>query len=311
MKENETEETMSTWISRNNLSWYHKLCINVLKAGPIPRHVAFIMDGNRRYATKENVATRLGHSKGFDKLSQTLLWCQEIGIKEVTVYAFSIENFGRSPEEVETLMSLASDKFEKLLEEVDKLHENGLCIRIIGNLILIPEELRARIAQAVLLTKDNDKAFLNIAFAYTSRDEITNSFQVINDGVHAKEIDEHDISEYLINKCMYSGKSTKPDILIRTSGEVRFSDFLLWQTWNTNVIFHKVLWPDFTIWHLLACVFYYQMYYAHQTRIENEFGFEHRDDKNEKVEFFLKNLESKRMKQLETYASYLTQNVSN
>lgn len=105
------------WIKESSYSWLQKLCINVIKSGEVPKHVAFIMDGNRRFAKKANVKKIEGHVKGFDKLAETLQWCLELGIPEVTVYAFSIENFKRSPEEVETLMKLAKEKFYQLLNE--------------------------------------------------------------------------------------------------------------------------------------------------------------------------------------------------
>lgn len=220
---------MSTWIRESTLNWYEKLAVNVIKVGTIPRHVAFIMDGNRRFADKSHIEKREGHARGFDKLSETLQWCLDIGITEVTVYAFSIENFKRSSDEVESLMSLAREKFKKLLEERDKLHERGICIRIIGNLSLLPKDILKTMAEAVLLTKNNKTAILNVAFAYTSRDEITNSMKTIVKGVKNDEIDVEDINEALFSECLYTNKSTCPDLLVRTSGEVRFSDFLLWQ----------------------------------------------------------------------------------
>lgn len=187
------------------------------------------MDGNRRFANKSCIDKKQGHAKGFDKLSETLQWCLDIGVKEVTVYAFSIENFKRSEDEVDALMSLAREKFEKLLEERDKLHEKGIRIQIIGNLRLLPKDIAKSMAEAMILTKDNKSSVLNVAFAYTSRDEITNAIKTISGGVKSKDIQLDDIDENLISKCLYTNQSTDPDLLVRTSGEVRFSDFLLWQ----------------------------------------------------------------------------------
>jgi len=290
-----------SWIAENSLNWFHRLCINVLKCGPVPKHIAFIMDGNRRYATKENVQKVVGHTKGFDKLAETLQWCTEIGIKEVTVYAFSIENFKRSPEEVETLMQLAREKYIRLLEEKDKLKEKGVSIRVIGNLSLIPEDLRKTMSEAVLTTKDNKEAFVNVAFAYTSRDEIAHSLQTIVQGVRNEEIAVDDIDEHLVSQCMYSGRSLKPDMLIRTSGEVRFSDFLLWQIWNTHVIFKEVLWPDFSIWHLLGSVFMYQRCYKDLVAVEETRNVP--SAPTQRVKTFLDNLDSSRLNQLKCYAN--------
>ncbi|XP_065162614.1 dehydrodolichyl diphosphate synthase complex subunit DHDDS-like [Atheta coriaria] len=293
-----------SWLLQNTLSWYHKFCIRVLKSGPIPKHIAIIMDGNRRYAKKETLPTTMGHIKGFEKLTETLVWCRELGIKEVTVYAFSIENFNRSNEEVDALFALACEKFEKLLGEVNDLHAKGICIRLIGNLDLIPDRLKGHIAKSVLLTRNNTDAFLNIAFAYTSQDEMTNSLQMIKEGIARKEIFTEDVNEALIGRCMYSGRSSRPEVLIRTSGEVRFSDFLLWQTWNTNVMFRKVLWPDFSIWDLLACVFLYQENLNHQISIGKLLRCDDFDNiRDNRVEEFVSRVEDTRMQQLQVYAS--------
>ncbi|KAG7201705.1 hypothetical protein KM043_004432 [Ampulex compressa] len=235
--------------------------LEIIKTGQVPKHVAFIMDGNRRYANKRKVKKIEGHSKGFDKLAETLQWCMDLGIPEVTVYAFSIENFKRSKEEVDELMKLAGEKFQRLLDEKEILMEHGVCIRVIGNLSLIPDNIRKLIAEAMVLTRNNTKAFLNLAFAYTSRDEITNAIKDVLKGVKAGDILPEDINEDLISKCLYTYKSPNPDLLIRTSGEVRLSDFLMWQISNTCVYFATALWPDFSIWDFLSAVFYYQRCY--------------------------------------------------
>ncbi|KAF7273284.1 hypothetical protein GWI33_014005 [Rhynchophorus ferrugineus] len=223
------------WIAENSLTPVQRFCSNILACGPVPRHIAFIMDGNRRYAKKKQIDKAVGHSRGFEKLSECLRWCLELNIKEVTVYAFSIENFKRSKEEVDALMELARSKFTKLFEEKDKLMENGICIRVIGNLSLLPEDIRKLIAKAMILTKDNNKAILNVAFAYTSREEMTHSIQTIVEGVKNGDIVKEDIDEDLISNCLYTNLSPNPDLLIRTSGEVRLSDFLLWQISNTQL----------------------------------------------------------------------------
>lgn len=227
------------------------------------------MDGNRRFAQKEHIAKAEGHSKGFDKLSETLQWCSDIGIQEVTVYAFSIENFKRSKEEVETLMSLAREKFKKLLEERDKLNEQGICIRIIGNTTMLPEDIQQFMAEAVLQTRNNTKAFLNVAFSYTSRDEITHSIRTVAEGVSSGKLQTDDIDEEVLTRCMYTKHCTYPDLLVRTSGEIRLSDFLLWQSESTVIYFTKTLWPDFNIWHLFGAVFHYQRCHGQMNLVKN------------------------------------------
>ncbi|KAM4046224.1 dehydrodolichyl diphosphate synthase complex subunit DHDDS isoform 3-T3 [Anomaloglossus baeobatrachus] len=218
-----------SWIRDKELSLIERLCANVLKAGPIPKHVAFIMDGNRRYAQKCHVARQEGHSQGFEKLAETLRWCLNLGICEVTVYAFSIENFKRSKEEVDGLMELARQKFTRLLEEKNKLQKHEVCIRVIGDLSLLPEDIQKLIAHAVLETKAYSKCFLNVCFAYTSRHEISNAVREVAWGVQEGLLEPRDVSENLLGQCLYTSNSPDPDLLIRTSGEVRLSDFLLWQ----------------------------------------------------------------------------------
>ncbi|KAI2515750.1 dehydrodolichyl diphosphate synthase subunit, partial [Homo sapiens] len=209
-----------SWIKEGELSLWERFCANIIKAGPMPKHIAFIMDGNRRYAKKCQVERQEGHSQGFNKLAETLRWCLNLGILEVTVYAFSIENFKRSKSEVDGLMDLARQKFSRLMEE---------------------------------------KCFLNVCFAYTSRHEISNAVREMAWGVEQGLLDPSDISESLLDKCLYTNRSPHPDILIRTSGEVRLSDFLLWQTSHSCLVFQPVLWPEYTFWNLFEAILQFQM----------------------------------------------------
>lgn len=288
------------WIVDTPLNWFQKFCVNVLKCGPIPNHVAIIMDGNRRFAKKNKVQKSEGHKKGFDKFTETLFWCRELGIKEVTVYAFSIENFKRSKEEVESLMELAREKFNRLLEDNEKLKRDGVCVRIIGDLSLVPDDIRSLFAKAELMTKDNDKAFLNVAFAYTSRNEITNAVRTVVQGLHDEKLEPDDVNCDLLSQCMYTNRSPDPDMLVRTSGEIRFSDFLLWQVWNTNVIFTEVLWPEFSIWHLLASVFQYQHCYAELKRFRSPVQNE---EQSQKCNKFINEIKDCRASRLKMYAA--------
>ncbi len=219
-----------SWLSESNLTWLQRFSIRLMQCGPIPQHIAFIMDGNRRFATRNNYKTKTdGHVKGFDKLVEVLQWCLDIGVKEVTAYAFSIENFKRNKDEVDTLLQLAKEKFRKLIDDEDKLNERGICVRIVGNLSMLPIDLQTIMAKVMLMTRNNDRAVWNIAFAYTSRDEMTESIRSIVDGVNRLEVNVDDINEDLFKRCMYMNKSPDPDLLIRTSGETRFSDFMMYQ----------------------------------------------------------------------------------
>nr|KAF6504660.1 dehydrodolichyl diphosphate synthase subunit [Rousettus aegyptiacus] len=214
-----------SWIKEGQLSLWERFCANIIKAGPIPKHIAFIMDGNRRYAKKCQVERQEGHSQGFNKLAETLHWCRNLGIREVTVYAFSIENFKRSESEVEGLLDMARQKFSRLLEEQEKLQKHGVCIRVLGDLHLLPLDLQELVAQAVQATKNYN----------------------------------NDVSESLLDKCLYTYHSPNPDILIRTSGEVRLSDFLLWQTSHSCLVFQPILWPEYMFWNLCEAILQFQM----------------------------------------------------
>ncbi|KAF7989469.1 hypothetical protein HCN44_008143 [Aphidius gifuensis] len=259
-----------SWIRDSTLNFFQMLAVKIVKTGKVPKHVAFIMDGNRRYADKKNVAGLQGHTAGFDKLAETLQWCLDLGIKIVTVYAFSIENFKRTKKEVDDLIELAVEKFQRLLDEKDKLMEHGVRVNIVGNMSLIPDRLRKLMAEAMTITKDNNKAMLNVAFAYTSRDEMTETIKTLTDGVCKQEINPADIDEDVFTKCMYTYQSPPPDLLIRTSGEVRFSDFLLWQISHSYIYFANVLWPEFNIWNLLTAVFHYQRSYDDLNKSESK-----------------------------------------
>jgi ditrans,polycis-polyprenyl diphosphate synthase len=248
-----------SWIREDERTWIQKFCGNVLKQGPIPKHVGFIMDGNRRYAKKADVTKIEGHTRGFEKLAETLRWCRDMGITEVTVYAFSIENFKRSPEEVDALVNLAKEKFEKLLEEQEKLDEEGVCVQIIGDWSLVPEKLKPLMAKSMLLTKNNTKTKLNVAFAYTSRNEMTRGIQHLVDGIDNGDLNQEDLSEELLEDTFQLLPAQPLDLLVRTSGETRLSDFLLWQSSESVLCFTTVLWPEFTFWHLLGAIFNYQV----------------------------------------------------
>uniref|UniRef100_A0A4X2KHJ0 ditrans,polycis-polyprenyl diphosphate synthase [(2E,6E)-farnesyldiphosphate specific] n=1 Tax=Vombatus ursinus TaxID=29139 RepID=A0A4X2KHJ0_VOMUR len=209
-----------SWIREGELTLLERFCANIIKAGPMPKHIAFIMDGNRRYAQKCQVERQEGHAQGFNKLAETLRWCLNLGIREVTVYAFSIENFKRSKNEVDGLMELARQKFSRLMEE---------------------------------------QCFLNVCFAYTSRHEISNAVKEMAWGVEQGLLDPSDVSESLLDKCLYTNNSPNPDILIRTSGEVRLSDFLLWQTSHSCLVFQPILWPEYSFWNLCEAILQFQM----------------------------------------------------
>ncbi|XP_009880490.1 PREDICTED: dehydrodolichyl diphosphate synthase isoform X3 [Charadrius vociferus] len=237
-----------SWIREGELTIIERFCANIIKAGPMPKHVAFIMDGNRRYAQKCHVERQQGHSQGFDKLAQTLRWCLNLGIREVTVYAFSIENFKRSKEEVDGLMDLARQKFSRLLEE---------------------------------------QCFLNVCFAYTSRHEISNAVREMAWGVEQGLLEPSDVSESLLDKCLYTNNSPDPDLLIRTSGEVRLSDFLLWQTSHSCLVFQSVLWPEYSFWNLCEAILRFQMNYNALQKARDSYMEERRRQQMERDQAYV------------------------
>lgn len=246
------------WLRQVHLTWFQLLCIRILKCGPMPKHIAFIMDGNRRFAEKNMMRKVDGHRSGFVKMSETLQWCIHFGIREVTVYAFSIDNFKRSKDEVDGLMNLARENFKNLLDEESNIMANGVRIRLLGNIDMLPDDVKKLAAKITYMSKDNAKVFLNIAVAYSSQFEMVTAMKDIVQGVENKELKPYQVTEEIISRCMYTSDMPNPDLLVRTSGELRFSDFLLWQISGTCVYFTKQLWPEFSFWNFFMSILYYQ-----------------------------------------------------
>lgn len=272
-------------------TWIQKVCARVVQRGPIPRHVAFIMDGNRRYAVKKQVMKLEGHSKGFDKLAETLKWCQDLGVKEVSVYAFSAENFKRSKEEVDGLMELARRKFQRIMEEKDKLQAHGVRINVVGEMNLLASDIQEMAAKIENITRSNNKCRFNICLAYTSRLEISTAMKKMAFGVEQGYILPEDITDDLITKTL---EVSPVDLLIRTSGEVRLSDFLLWQSSFSYLSFLKPLWPEFSIWDFYGAILQYQRAHA-KIEEEKQFSKDHNStlnlcENNARVAAFLKHL---------------------
>uniref|UniRef100_A0A914CSI5 Alkyl transferase n=1 Tax=Acrobeloides nanus TaxID=290746 RepID=A0A914CSI5_9BILA len=268
------------WFVDRKLPWWSYFAKRWLKAGPLPKHVAIIMDGNRRYARTHKYGSVIeGHSRGFTQLTQVLDWCRELGAIEVTVYAFSIENFKRSDEEVQGLMKMAEKKFEKLLQERVKLEEKRIRFRFFGNLKLLPIKLQKLMAEIEWITKDFEQGYINVCLAYTAQDEIARSMEYIRRGVQKGLLEEDDINEWLVSKCLDTRKSFDVDLLIRTSGENRLSDFMLWQCSNCYLHVVDVLWPEFDFSHLYKAFLAFQKNY----RPIEELNYVIREDVSEKA----------------------------
>ncbi|TPX36339.1 hypothetical protein SmJEL517_g01512 [Synchytrium microbalum] len=238
------------------------LALKLLKLGPIPRHVAFVMDGNRRYAKDKKKTTGEGHREGFGRLQETLDWCLQLGVSTVTVYAFSVENFRRSQEEVNTLMSLAIEKFEEFATKSDLIAKHGIRVRVIGETHMLPEKLQEAAARATQITRQNSNATLNICFPYTSRHEITSAVRRLVEAVEDGRIAPTDITAEMIERCLGTGDDEELDLLVRTSGEIRLSDFLLWQcSTSCHIHFAAKFWPEFTFWDMFLPILAYQVRY--------------------------------------------------
>ncbi|KAI9841620.1 MAG: cis-prenyltransferase [Thelocarpon superellum] len=296
------------------LEQLRELVIGALRQGPIPEHVAFIMDGNRRFAQSHHIERVEGHHLGFEALARILEVCYKSGVRVVTIYAFSVENFKRSKYEVDALMDMAKVKLVQLSQHGDLMDRYGARIRVLGELDMLKPDVRDAIDEAVELTRDNGDAILNVCFPYTSRDEMTSAIRETVaeysrpsrdasrpwlEGVGARhgsaspspptsDVDDslsssmtlqpdtppnndlrdpasslfpdpERISAETLDEHMYTSGDPPLDLLIRTSGVDRLSDFMLWQCHqDTDVVFLKCLWPEFDLWNFVPVLLEWQ-----------------------------------------------------
>lgn len=209
------------------------------------KHIAVIMDGNRRWAKERNLPSAVGHKKGVDALKATMRACDDFGVKYLTVYAFSTENWNRKPEEVNFLMDLLG---QTLKNELKEMHENNVVISFIGDTTQLSSKLQEILANAVETTKNNTGVNLQIAFNYGSRAEIVKAVKEI------VESGEKEINEETISKHLYTSNIPDPDLLIRTGGEMRVSNYLLWQIAYSEFIVLEKFWPEFDKETLAECI---------------------------------------------------------
>ena len=213
-----------------------------LQIDRLPHHVAVIMDGNGRWAKRQGLPRIMGHRRGADILKDLLRCCSDWGISALTAYAFSTENWGRPLEEVDFLMSL----FERILRrELKEMMQEDVRIRFVGDLSLLPKSLQEEIAQSMADTAKNQGIQFTVATNYGGRQEIIQACQAIAHQVQTGEIQPGDITENLFAKHLYTAEVGDPDLLIRTSGEMRISNFLLWQLAYAEIYITETLWPDF------------------------------------------------------------------
>jgi undecaprenyl diphosphate synthase len=224
-----------------------------MRNGSVPRHIAFIMDGNRRWAVRSGMQKHKGHSFGLEKLIEVINWCLELGVGILTVFAFSTDNFNRSPEEVEELMSLFRKGCEKLQKTSESVITKGVRVKIIGNIEKFPEETKTSLKNLEKTTENNNLCTLNICLGYGSAEEILDSIEKCRIRFkNGEEATEEMFEEELSIK-------DPVDLMVRT-GESRLSNFLLYQcSKNTKFLMMKdILWPELKIWHMFYIIFSYQ-----------------------------------------------------
>lgn len=204
----------------------------------IPQHVAMIMDGNGRWALQRGLPRLAGHKAGTENLRRVIRATVEFGVKYLTIYAFSTENWGRPAEEVNGLMLILQNVIDR---ELNELHKEGVQLRHIGRLERLDPAIQKKVLHAIDLTKNNDRLILNVAFNYGGRDEIVNAIQnIIRDGIPAD-----DVTDELVNRYLFTAGVPDPDLIIRTSGELRVSNFLIWQAAYSEWYITPTFWPDF------------------------------------------------------------------
>lgn len=204
----------------------------------VPQHVAIIMDGNGRWAIQRGLPRLAGHKAGTENLRRVIRSTVEFGVKYLTIYAFSTENWGRPPEEVQGLMIILQDVIDR---ELNELNKEGVQLRHIGRLEKLDPRIQKKVLKAIDLTKNNDRLILNVAFNYSGRDEIVYAIQkIIKAGIPAE-----DVTDEMVDKYLFTAGIPDPDLIIRTSGELRLSNFLIWQAAYSEWYITPKYWPDF------------------------------------------------------------------
>ncbi len=221
----------------------------------LPAHIAIIMDGNGRWAKQKGFLRAVGHEEGTKAVRDVVEGCAELGVKNLTLYAFSTENWNRPKLEVETLMRLLVSSLKK---EIKTLQDNNIKLNSIGNLTSLPKKARKELLDVIEKTSTNSRMTLTLALSYGSREEITSCIKEIANKVKSEELSIDAVDESVINKHLYTQNLPDVDLLIRTSGEQRISNFLLWQIAYAELYFTKILWPDFRRENLFEAIYNYQ-----------------------------------------------------
>lgn len=226
-----------------------------LNLDKLPEHIAIIMDGNGRWAKQKGFLRASGHKEGTKAVRDVVEGCAEIGVKNLTLYAFSTENWNRPKLEVDTLMRLLVSSLKK---EIKTLKDNDIRLNSIGNISNLPKKARKELLDVIEKTSGNKRMTLTLALSYGSREEITNCFKQIASKIKSEELSLDAVDESVINKHLYTQNLPDVDLLIRTSGEQRISNFLLWQIAYAELYFTKILWPDYRREDLFEAIYNYQ-----------------------------------------------------
>lgn len=227
----------------------------VKKSGEIPNHIAIIMDGNGRWAKKRGLPRVAGHKRGVDTVKEIVEACAEIGVKFLTLYTFSTENWKRPKDEVSTLMRLL---LNSLRDRVNELNDNDIRLTTIGNINALPVAVRKQLEFDIERTKNNKKMVLNLALSYSGRWELLEAIKQITDFAVQGKIKSEDIDEKIVSSFLTTKDIPDPDLVIRTSGEFRVSNFLLWQIAYSEFIITETLWPDFSKFDLYDAIKIFQ-----------------------------------------------------
>jgi undecaprenyl diphosphate synthase len=263
-KKSKGDESVSDSSSKVSLklSTDRKIQEELKRSGEIPTHIAIIMDGNGRWAKRRGLPRVAGHREGVKSVRDVVEACAQLGVKYLTLFAFSTENWRRPKEEIDTLMKLL---IKTLRSETEKLHKNDIRLMAIGDIDSLPKEVRQELKEAMEKTKNNKRMVLNLALSYSGRWEIIEAVKEIARDVKKGKVKIEEIDDKLFSNYLKTAGIPDPDLLIRTSGELRISNFLLWQIAYTELYITDCLWPDFRRKHLYEAIRDYQ-------RRERRFG---------------------------------------
>jgi len=235
-----------------------KRLLELVRSEPVPNHLAIIMDGNRRFAAARGLDISKGHAKGRDTAELLLDWCLEVGINVLTIYALSTENFSRSPDELNALMDL----YDRALRDIavdERVHRHQIRVRVIGNRSLLPARVQEAIELAESATANYSRYRFNVALAYGGRDEIVEAIRTLAREVREGRLTPEQIDSDAVSRHLYTADLPDPDLIFRTSGEERISNFLLWQAAYSELYFSDVLWPGLTRLDFLRAIRSYQL----------------------------------------------------